>query len=69
MSWRTRIPKQNLEKVVPWHQGSSGRWWSSTANDSNNAYRLYGDSDGYVFPGDLDDRGGGISVRCVASGS
>ena len=48
-------------------QGSSGRYWSSTANSSSsgNAYNLYLNSSS-VNPARSDGKYYGFSVRCVA---
>ena len=47
--------------------GSNGRYWSRTANSTNNAYNLiFGGS--YVNPANSYDRYRGLSIRCVAVG-
>ena len=50
-------------------QGDYGRWWSSTAISSDDAYNLNADSNGYVNPQNYDTRLDGSSVRCVLSGT
>ena len=48
------------------NRGGSGRYWSSTAGNTGNAYGLYFNS-GRVYPGtDRDYKYYGYSVRCVA---
>ena len=46
--------------------GYDGRFWSPMVYDSNYSYNLNADSYGYVLPGRDDDRGRGLSVRCLA---
>ena len=46
-------------------QGSSGYYWSSTADGSDNAYRLYLNSSS-VYPASSSSKYRGFSVRCVA---
>ena len=46
-------------------QGSSGDWWSSTANNTTRRYRTYIDSSDAYATG-ISDRRNGFSVRCVA---
>ena len=45
--------------------GSDGTWWSSTIKDSNYAYSLYLDIDGYMYPHDDNNKANGVPVRCV----
>ena len=52
------------ETGCPRDQGSRGRWWSSTAYDSDLAYLLYANSS--TFRRDDFNKGYGYSVRCVA---
>ena len=48
------------------YQGSYGRWWSSTYNDSNFMYLLYVDPT-YVNPNNSSSRINGLSMRCLIS--
>ena len=48
--------------------GSGGRYWSSTANGSNNAYRLSFFSDTFS-PASSNYKYNGFSVRCIADGA
>lgn len=44
--------------------GGNGNYWSSSANDENNAYNLYFNSDN-VNPDNANNRNNGLSVRLV----
>ena len=46
------------------YQGSSGCYWSSTANSSTYAWSLFFNSS-YVSPGSNSSKYGGRAVRCV----
>jgi len=46
--------------------GDNGNYWSSSANDENNAWNLYFNS-GNVNPANNDNRNYGQSVRLVRS--
>ncbi len=46
--------------------GGYGIYWSSVVYDDNDAYKLFFDVDGSLYPQDDDYRNDGISVRCVA---
>ena len=50
-------------------QGDYGYWWSATADDSGNAYILYADSNGYVYPRDGYSGSLGYSIRCLMPGA
>lgn len=45
--------------------GDNGNYWSSTANDENNAYNVNFNNSGYVNPYDYNDRNVGFSVRLI----
>ncbi len=45
--------------------GSQGRYWSSTYNNTNNAYNLYFNSSGNVNPQNNNNKNLGFAVRCV----
>ncbi|MBR0460908.1 hypothetical protein IJI91_02900 [Candidatus Saccharibacteria bacterium] len=49
-------------------QGNNGNWWSSTANDSNNAYNLNANSNGNVNPRNNNNKNNGNSIRCLIPG-
>lgn len=46
-------------------QGNNGNWWSSTANDENNAFNLNLDENN-VNPDDNNDKFNGLTLRCLA---
>ena len=46
--------------------GNDGNYWSPVANGSNNARNANFNVDGNSNPSNNDNRGNGISVRCVA---
>ena len=48
----------------PYHQGSYGGWWASTADAGNLAYALLSRSS--EFRSTANNKGEGLSVRCVA---
>lgn len=48
-----------------WSQGSIAYYWSRTANSSTNAYYLYLNSSGNLYPAYINNRYYGYSVRCV----
>ncbi|MBR0403361.1 hypothetical protein IJI55_02325, partial [Candidatus Saccharibacteria bacterium] len=47
------------------NQGILGYFWSGTPSAETNAYHLTYDSGG-VYPQDINDKGHGFSIRCVA---
>ena len=53
-----------------YYQGTSGSYWSRTANDNNNAYRLYlYSSNSTVNPASNSNKYFGFAVRCIAAQS
>ena len=54
-----------VDGVTLYNATSNGRYWSSSASSSANAYDL-SFSSGTLFPANPNTRGFGFSVRCVA---